>query len=378
MNNTQRAEIEAMSGQTGTTGSEAPRKKSRLASTWVKVLGSTAITGLLLFAIFHEQGLAEFKTILTETDRMGVLLYATVSLAALVFRSMRYRLIMLRVGGPENTPPLSSMFVVTAIRNGLVDLLPARLGESAFFYVCNRYGVPLITAASTFSVCLALDIIVLLGLFALLAVESAAFPETGGLFAIGGVHDTKSILLVIGVVCAVLGVLSIALAKLDWFLRLGAKIASAVFSRIKQPKLQALPGLLVAMASELQTLKASRCYTKLVLLTVLLRVAKYGGLYILLIAVISRWGFTAGSISPLLTATAFIGAEASASLPISGIMGFGAYEAAWSLVFSLSKVEIPSIRSVIFAVHIITQVVGYAVALLGLGVFLIREARSKE
>ena len=71
----------------------------------------------------------------------------------------------------------------------------------------------------------------------------------------------------------------------------------------------------------------------------------------------------------MLSFVAFVSAEASASLPISGLMGFGAYEAVWSLIFSFSEVEIPSLTVLIFAIHIITQVIGYSLGFLALIVF---------
>ena len=129
---------------------------------------------------------------------------------------------------------------------------------------------------------------------------------------------------------------------------------------------------------EMQEIKARGSYPVLVLLTAGLRAAKYLSLYLLLLAVVAQFNIKPADISPLLSTTAFIGAEASASLPISGLMGFGAYEAAWSAIFSMSSVSIPSVAGVILAVHVITQVFGYSLALLGLLVFLIDEFRSRS
>ena len=76
-------------------------------------------------------------------------------------------------------------------------------------------------------------------------------------------------------------------------------------------------------------------------------------------------------INPLLSTFAFVIAEGVASLPISGFFGFGAYEGAWGMIFSLAHIKIPSVTSVIFAVHLITQMVAYIYGLIGFLMFLL-------
>ena len=45
----------------------------------------------------------------------------------------------------------------------------------------------------------------------------------------------------------------------------------------------------------------------------------------------------------------------------------------WNVAFSLSTVKIPESTAVIFAVHLITQMVGYAFGLLGVTIFGLNE-----
>lgn len=66
---------------------------------------------------------------------------------------------------------------------------------------------------------------------------------------------------------------------------------------------------------------------------------------------------------------AFITAEAASSLPVSGVMGFGAYEGAWAAVLGITGGRIPSTATVIFSVHLITQLVAYSAAGVAFAVF---------
>ena len=124
--------------------------------------------------------------------------------------------------------------------------------------------------------------------------------------------------------------------------------------------------MLKKFAQDLLTLKKSNHFSLLVALTVVLRSAKYISLYILLLAVLQQWGIGHRQISLAISFLAFVTAEAAASLPISGLMGFGAYEGAWQAIFAISMVKITAVSSVILAIHLITQVVGYFLGFLAL------------
>ena len=76
----------------------------------------------------------------------------------------------------------------------------------------------------------------------------------------------------------------------------------------------------------------------------------------------------------LLPASVFWGvcaAEVAASLPVSGLAGFGAYEGAWTIAFynlGLTK-ELAAMTGV--AHHLFTQVYGYSIGVLALLVLLL-------
>jgi uncharacterized membrane protein YbhN (UPF0104 family) len=358
-----------------------------LRKTLVRLGGSAVMTALLLYAVFHEQSWGEFVELVRGVKKSGIAAYLFLALLSFYLRAVRYRSI---VTSTMDNPPrvgFGKYLVLTAIRNAFVDLLPARLGEASFLYVINRYGIPLITALTTFGLCIALDTIVLLALFVMVAACSPLLLAGGqSAETVSKLSETarfeNSLWLSIPSILIIALVLSTALVYLDWLMKAFAGKASsmekrlALPSRIK-PVVRATAEKCIEVANELKNIKSHRAYAKLVLITAALRVAKYGGLYVLLISTVSQWGIKASDLNPLVTTVAFISAEAAASLPISGLMGFGAYEGSWSLVFSLSGVKMPSVTSVILVVHLITQIAGYSLGFLALAVFSADEAKKR-
>ena len=339
----------------------------------IRILGSAILTGLLLYAVFSEQGLGEFFSLILNSNRVGIGFYLFLSISALLLRALRYRVVLKELSNESDCPSYSQFLIVTAIRNGFVDLLPARLGEASFFYVCKRYGISLISAASTFGICLALDVVALF--FLLIAVF--AYSVLSDQSAMFNTLTNDNTVLAISITVFITITAGFVLLKLDRIIGFASKIIKPRDIENCAKLHQKLYAFIKQLSDELATVRQHRRYPLLFSLTVLLRAAKYGGLYVLLVAVLDSQGVGYGDVNPLLTAAAFIGAEASASLPISGLMGFGAYEAAWSIIFSLGNLSISSIPSVIFAVHIITQVVGYSLAALGLAALWLHELSDR-
>lgn len=328
---------------------------------WIHILISILLTGILLVTIFSEVSPAEFIDIIAKSSFSLILLYFAVSLFSQVIRAIRYRLIFKSVEDVE-VPPLSRFLVVTFIRSAFVDFLPARLGELSFLYVLNRYGIGYLRGATAFAVCMVLDVAVLLGIFLVFTLFSFLFGDS----LIAEIVSPDALLVVTGM----LVLISLAIYKLEFVLGLAKKIIPIRFKKIQD--------LLSQVVIDTHKLKSERVFFPLLFLTFLLRLAKYSALYILLCAVIYQWHIHYSQISPVLSFVAFVAAEASASLPVSGLMGFGAYELVWGFIFSLSNVKVPSVEVLIFAIHIITQVLGYGLGFLALLVFFFDEFKRKR
>jgi len=86
-----------------------------------------------------------------------VVAYLSLYLTALLIRARRYSL-LLNLAGEEKVPTYKQMVLVTGVRNMVVDLLPARLGELGYVALLNRgYNVKLEHCASSLAISVAFD-----------------------------------------------------------------------------------------------------------------------------------------------------------------------------------------------------------------------------
>lgn len=356
----------------------APNSISIKSLVSVKFLGSLVLTGLLLAAVFRTESLESLWGMLKSVNKTGVLCYIAISVFALIVRALRY-LVVLRTACAESLSEenlkkvnFSALVIVTSIRNALVDFLPARLGELSYFYVLRRYGVNIAHATSTFGICFAFDIAILALLLLLLGVLS---PYYSGMNALVNLEEVSTLTLLL--VATSLLIIFLLTLRLDILAQRGFKVLKAVSSPFRTSSFrQSLLNFAERITTDIVLVRKRGGFFRIILMTIALRLAKYVSLYVLLLSVVSPQGVSAGDLDPVISTLAFLAAEASASLPVSGLMGFGAYEGAWSLIFSLNNTEIPSLPSVILLVHLITQVVGYSFALLALSFFLIKEVKS--
>ena len=101
-------------------------------------------------------------TALQNTSTTYILIFVVLFLFALLFRAIRYRM-LLQLSGETDVPTLRQMCLITGIRNMVVDMLPARLGELGYVALLNRgYGVKLEHCVSSLTVSLAFDFVGLL------------------------------------------------------------------------------------------------------------------------------------------------------------------------------------------------------------------------
>jgi len=283
-------------------------------------------------------------------DRAGLAAFFGLSITMSVFRTWRY-VVLLRVSGLRAAK--FSLFLVVIVRNLFSDLLPARLGTLIYIYLVNtRLGIPFASATSSFATAFLFDILVLAPLIVIAAI-----------FATG--IDSFSPLAIV-VAGSVLGLICIALYRLmpvviDFMGRSLGRLA------LLGPAMRERLSMLAADTSaEVRRYQSAGIYGRLVLLSLGVRIAKYGSLYCLLYALLAPRGFT---LSELEIPGVFLGLvvpELAASLPISGIAGFGAYEGAWVLIFQLLGFPANLAELTSLAHHGFTQVYGYSLGLLAL------------
>lgn len=263
---------------------------------------------------------------------------------------------MLLLSSGYETPSLA-LFLVTIVRNFFSDLLPARLGTLIYIYLIrSRLNIPLAPAISSFAYSFIFDIISL----ALLLMPAILIISLG--------NQSSYILLAAGIG---LGCTSIAvLFVLPKCSRITANICQSLRIIPQKWRMRIHDELIATEQYLLQTRKYG-IYWKVLALSFGVRSCKYLCLYVLLLGLVASLGYTTLDFPLAKVFLVLCSAELAASLPISGIAGFGAYEGAWSLVFQL--LGYPEKIAVLTGIshHLFTQVYGYSLGGLALLVLLL-------
>jgi len=321
----------------------------------VYIVFSLAVTGGILGYLFTHVSPGEVLRLIRGANRKALLVFLLFSAAMSVFRTWRYKLV-LRVAG--QSPGSVALFLTVLVRNFFSDLLPARLGTLIYVYiVTSRLGVPFGAATSSFLLAFVFDMVALapLILAAGLAAGAATRIPLGMLYA-GG------LVLAVGTVAVLF-----ALPHLfGWVTRFFDKL-------VREPgkRLRLLRDKWVEAGREIQRARRAGIYLKLFVLSLLVRIGKYGALYVLLFALIGPLGY---GLRELSVGKVFIGlcsAELAASLPVSGIAGFGVYEGTWAVVFELLGFPGHIAKLTSLSHHLLTQLYGYLLGALALLVLML-------
>ena len=123
-----------------------------ISNRWLHIFISLAVTACLLYVVVSESGVDGLLDALRAIDVGLLSIYLSLSIIALLMRAYRYRIIVDSISDESEVPSVKGMLVVTAIRNALVDFLPARLGELSYLYV-YLHGVTEVGSFQTSSDC---------------------------------------------------------------------------------------------------------------------------------------------------------------------------------------------------------------------------------
>ncbi len=283
-----------------------------------------------------------------------LLLFLLMSLSMSFFRTWRYAVILNASGYHPNS---IALYLITLVRNFFSDLLPARLGTLIYIYlVQNRLGVPFGPAASSFALSFVFDILALAFLIFLAALEAGSelippvFMVTGGLILAFGS--------------------GLVLVLLPRIVTLMARI-SASLPFIPEKYQHKLHLALVDTVKNIELTRNSGIFWKILSLSVGVRIFKYLSLYVLLLALVLPLGFSIESFPLSKVFTGLCSAEIAASLPISGVAGFGVYEGTWALVFQLLGYPEHMAALTSISHHLFTQVYGYSLGAFALLLLLL-------
>ena len=328
----------------------------------IYLLFSAAVTVGVFSYLFSHVSPADILDLVINVDRRGIAMFLVLSLSMSVFRSWRY-LLLLRVSGYRPSP--AALYLVVIVRNFFSDLLPARLGSLVYIYlVTSRLGVPFAATFASYSLAFLFDIVVLVPMVLVAALQIAGDTGLSPWVLSGfGVLVGVVALLLLWALPGIFGVAAGALRALRWPGEERRKKWSEAFTEA---------------AREVREAREKRIFFRVFILSFLVRLTKYGALYVLLFALIGPlgYGFTRLPVSKV-----FVGlcsAEFAASLPISGIAGFGAYEGTWALVFSLLGFGQDIARLTSISHHLLTQVYGYLLGVLAVLILLLPVFRAER
>ncbi len=318
------------------------------------ILLSLLVSCSVFIYLFTRITIDEIISAIVQVPLNSIIMFVFFSLVMSTCRTWRYQLLLQSDSTDLRFLPL---FLVTLVRNFFSDLLPARIGTLIYIYIVNkRLNVPLSLATSSFTLCFLFDIIAvsLLGVFVSLFYFSSS----------------QMFLIVMGAALFILLCAFLVLSFLPWFLeQLGRLIgASRVVQRLHGGRLKVI---IDDVGKEIRLTKEAGIYGRVFVLSLLVRFFKYVSLYILFIGLVIGLGENIKDFPLFKVVSGMIAAELSASLPVSGIAGFGAYEGTWALVFQLLGYSEKFAVVTSISHHLITQVYGYGLGALAMLVLLL-------
>jgi len=332
-----------------------------------RVLISIVLSAAILLFLFHlaglqppEQGTRPFTQVISAVLWPLAALYVVTQFAQTWLRALRYHL-FLRAEGGERLPSRGFIFLVTLVRNMLVDLVPARIGELGYVIMLNRgYQVPATACLSSLGLSVIFDVVALVAVMAVLLALSRDL--TVGLQ-----------------MPALVGAIVVALGFTLYF---GAALMARICIRIAQwfeaGWWHRAAGFIGRIFESVHRVRHARVLTQVLLYSFSIRVFTYGGLYLLFLAV--TWNNYPELVAAPLwqIVTAFIGAEAAASLPVPAFMSFGTYEAGGLAALTLLGFAPVLSITIMFAVHLLSQIADYLLGAAGLAGFVFTAGRNRN
>jgi uncharacterized membrane protein YbhN (UPF0104 family) len=314
---------------------------------WSRPLASVAVTAALCFFLLRNVDVHELADWLVRVDPRYYAGYVALSIAGLLARSLRYHWLLGRSVG------FAPLVLVTAARNFLVDLLPARVGSLSYVYLLTRrFRAPLDPVVSSFVLTFLYDMLAMALLLAVaLALEVGRFEAGAAL----------------GIVTTIFAIVAVAV-----FIRLAPSLrfAATRLRAVARPWAGSVAARLDDVAGEVERSGGARQTVVLTALSLLIRLLKFAAYWSLLLGVVREHGLTAADLPFWKVFLGIAGAELSATLPIHGIAGFGTYETAWALGFA--RLGLSSRVAILsgFATHLLSQLYDYSVGLVALAIAL--------
>jgi uncharacterized membrane protein YbhN (UPF0104 family) len=308
----------------------------------------------------------DWRQIILRLNLSLLVIYLVLYGLGLLLRTVRYHL-LLQSSRFSNLPSFWNLLLVTGVRNMLVDFLPARAGSLSYIVLLNKaFKVDLSPCLSSFTLAFLFDLLAMAPLLAVTLLGEGA-KQTRHYYWLWGL--ALVILLVGLMIILFLGPL-IKLC-LRFFDRLEDRV-------LKHKRLKNLSQQIRTFGESFANLDLASIFWPALGLSFLIRAVKYLYLYTLLSAILQAIAGPGVDLPFWLVLLGLAASEASAGLPMSGIMGFGLYEGVLGTVLSTQGIDPSQAVLVSFAMHFLTQVVDYSLGGVALLYILLRLGLRRE
>ena len=331
-----------------------------------KLLLSLGVSAGILGLMFREadRPAAEVGLALVNLSLWVWLAYGAGQLLQGALRAARYRL-LLAGAGVRSLPSRGRMFGVTLARNMFVDMLPARAGELMYWALLNRgENIDHEDCASSMALSIWFDFLALIAVLG---------------FALGvPVLDAQQRLWMVWGAGVVVGVVAVGAAALLYGPRIAIRMMSWLPARWQAWRWwRGLETFLRGVESSIASIRRARVLSRVVGLSVAIRVVKYAGMAIAFYGVARVMRPVLAELPLWQVLVGLISGEGGAALPIPTMLSMGTYEAAGAGALALTGVTIEDAGLVLLGAHVLSQLIDYALGGLGL-LGLLWSDRSKD
>lgn len=333
-----------------------PKPKRRVPWRRLIFFGFSLLVTLIVFRIlFQHISWRDVFEMIVEVHPGWLCGFFVFSLLQLVMRTWRYWMLLNASG---QNPPCFALFLVVVVRGLCVDMLPARAGELVYiFLVRTRLGLDLGAATTSFALAFLFDILalaplLLVGAWALGSGEALSLPVLIG----GGL---VLMVLSLGLIAAMAPVVKWGKGLFRPFSAKGKKWALFLCETADSVLLS------------LENAKRKKLFWKLLGTSLLVRMCKYTSFYFLILALLIPQGIEWAEVSIAPAFIALVSGEMAASLPVSGIGGFGAYEGTMTFVMVMLDFSKELAATLSISHRLFTQVYGLLQGVLGLLILML-------
>jgi len=283
----------------------------------------------------------------------ALLAFVLISLTSSLLRAWRYKWLL-----HPRSISWGNIFLVTFIRNLFVDLFPARIGSLSYIYILNRrLNFSFEAATSTFVMSFIFDFLTL-SPFLIFSIFFVSLGNTA-LSSISLLAIAIVFFFLVFIILWKITPLSIFILKTYRLLLKSIRLKEKKWAKVSTEKIR-------LTIEDINQIKERKIYWPIFFLSLGIRLAKYGSLYLLLFSLLKSYGFSLKTLSFFKTILGTTGAEMTGALPIKGIAGFGTWESAWALTFKLMDFE-PTLAIISgIGIHFITNLFEYFLGIMSI------------